>query len=143
MYPDLFVHGLTFFFVFAIVYGSLEVSGIFRRRINTLIALVFAFFSITSEPVVSFIYQILPYAAVFFLIFFFVGFIFSFIKKGTESDWTLGVIVAGFILLILSGQSDFLNNIFSLDENLFNAVITLAALLLIAVIFYGAYKSGK
>jgi len=141
---DFFAYGISFLFVFAVVYGSLEVSGIFSRRITALIAVILGFFILGSESVVLLIWQVLPYAALFFVAFFFIGFVISFAKKGMEGDWTLGVIAAGLVLMVFATQAEHISELFpSLGGGLPADLMILAAALLIIVILYGAYKAGK
>lgn len=145
MFEDIMVSILPFFFVFAIVYGSLGVSSIFDRRINMIIAVVLAFFAISSAEVTNFIYQVLPYAAVFFMIFFFIGFVIKVLKgkgkDGGTTNWELIIVVVGLILMVLATQGmSFFNNMLPGGSDAFNNLATLIGIVLILVIIYAAYK---
>lgn len=130
---------LPFFLVLALVYGSLEVSGIFKNKgVKGVIAIVLAFFAVSSPPVVAFINEIMPYIAVFFIVVFLAGFLSSFFKgkgDGKERDWILIVIILALGLIFLTGQDSF--SIFTLQDQNF---IAMAVLLVIVLLFYGVYK---
>src|SRR4030043_415702 len=102
---DLITLLIPFLFMLAIVYGALDVSGVFRnKRVNALIALVFAFFSLTYEPAILFINQIMPFAIIFFVAFFFLGFVIKVARKGVDKDYTLLIIILGLVLLLFATQ---------------------------------------
>ena len=133
---------LPFFFVLAIVYGSLEVSGIFGNRgVKVIISLVIAFFSALTPFVSELVIFVIPYAAVFFIAFFFLGFVLSFFKgkggKG-EKDYSMLLVILALLLIFLSSGENF--GIFSLeDENFVGMVV----LLVIALVIFAGYKMGK
>lgn len=131
---------LPFFLVLALVYGGLEVSGTFKNKgVKGLISLVVAFFAITSAEMVALINSIMPYAALFFIGFFLLGLLLSPFKKdkeGKERDPVLAVVIVGLVLLFLSRQEHL--GILDVGNQNF---LALAVLLLIALIFYGAYKT--
>ena len=127
---------LPFFFVLAIVYGALEVSKVFQNKgVKAIIALVIAFFASTSPPAVEFIFFILPYAAMFFVVFFFVGFLLSFFKDKGEKDYALIMVILALVLIFISGQ-DNLKFINLQDQNFVGMIV----LLVIALILYSAYN---
>lgn len=152
---DLMTLAVPFFLVFAIVYGALEVSGVFSRKeegrkvtnkkVNAIIALVLGFFAITSEQVVGLTYMFMPYAAVLFIIVFFLGFILSpFRGKEEEKDYSLIAIIAMLVILFLASQGqEMLIDLFPAlgisGENFF----TIAGLLLIIAVLYAAYQHSK
>jgi len=135
---------LPFFLVLAIVYGALEISGVFRNKAaNMTIALVVAFFAITSAPTVAFIMQLLPYAAIFFVIVFLIGFIISFFRgKGRGADLTLLAVVAVLLIIFFANQGyNILENLlpssFPVTSENFTQII---GIVLVVAIFYAAYK---
>ncbi len=138
---ELLILAMPFLFILAIVYGALEMSGVFRNKaVNAIIAIVISFFAISSSQFIEFIYSILPYAAILFVVVFFLGFITSpFRGKGREKkgmDYTLLAVVAGLVLIFLANQPGILN---LQDSNL----ITLIGFIIIIIIFYAAYKQKE
>ncbi len=132
---------VPFLFMLAIVFGALDVAGVFKnKRVNALIALVFAFFTLTYQPAIEFINAIMPYAIMFFVVFFFVGFVIKLVKKETAKDYTLLMIVLGLVLLLFATQSSFIAGIVPGFEQQSSMIITVAALILIGAIFIAAYK---
>jgi hypothetical protein len=135
---------LPFFFVLAIVYGSLEVSGVFRNRgVKGIVAVVVAFFSISSPAVVGFVNFLLPYAAMFFIAFFFLGLLFSFFRgkgegKKDGGNFALLAVILALALIFLSNQENL--RIISLGDRNF---VGMAALLVIVLVLYSAYQAGE
>ena len=143
---ELFTVGIPFFFILAIVYGALEVGGVFKNKgVKVIIALTIAAISITNAQVVEVINQYLPYAAVFFIAFFFLGFIAKVFKgeKGKTKDWTLIIVVVGLILIIFARQGDSFRDLFDRTPLSFENFIVLVAIIVMALLFYAAYKKGK
>jgi len=143
---ELFTVGIPFFFILAIVYGALEVGGVFKNKgVKLLIALAIAAISITNVQIVEIINQYLPYAAIFFITFFFLGFIAKVFKgkKGENKDWFLIIVVVALVLILFARQGDTFRQFFdSTPISYENFVIILAALIM-ALVFYAAYKKGK
>ena len=94
---------IPFFFIFAIIYGALEVSGVFRNKaVKAIIAVALAFFAVSNADVVLFIHQVLPFATVFFVVVFFIGFIAKpFRGRGGEGkrDPFLLLVILGLLLI--------------------------------------------
>ena len=121
---------LPFFFLLAIVYGSLEISKVFKNKaVNAIIAIVLGLFAVITPGVSAFILTIMPYAAVVFVIVFFIGFLKSFfVGKDEEKDYTIPVIIAGLILIFIASQGENLSRWipslnFLSDENFIVAII--------------------
>jgi len=99
---------IPFFFIFAIIYGALEISGVFKNKaVKAIIAVALGFFAISNADVVSFIHLILPYAAVFFVVVFFIGFIAKpFRGRGRKEpgkrDPLMLLVVLGLLLIIFA-----------------------------------------
>ncbi|MBI4020993.1 MAG: hypothetical protein HY369_02010 [Candidatus Aenigmarchaeota archaeon] len=130
---------LPFFLVLALVYGSLEVSGTFKNRgVKAILSVVLAFFAITTPAIVEFITAVMPYAAFFFIAFFFLGFVLSFFKEGEKGkkDYTLIAVVLVLVLVFLASDKGL--DIFTWDDSFLAMVVLLA----IAMILYAAYKRG-
>jgi hypothetical protein len=144
---DLISLMVPFLFMLAIVYGALDVSGVFKnKRVNALIALVFAFFTLTYAPAIEFINQIMPYAIMFFVAFFFLGFIIKAVTKGLKDekgnkDFTLLIIILGLVLLLFATQGPgFINNFLPGFEEQASNIMVISAIVFIGVIFLAVYK---
>lgn len=133
---------LPFFFMLAIVYGALEISKVFENKgVKAIIAVVIAFFSISSPAIIELVIFFLPYAALFFIAFFFLGFVMSFFKdgKGGKKDYVLIIIVLGLLLLFISSE-EYQDIINIQDQNFIGMVV----LLVVVLILYAAYRiEGK
>lgn len=135
---------IPFFFVLAIVYGALEISNVFKNKaVNAIISIAIALFAIISPGVTAFIYQILPVAAIVFVIVFFLGFMKSFFggKGDKDKDYTLPVIIVGLVLIFIVSQSENISRwipqlSFLSNEN-FIVIVILAA---IGFALYATYK---
>lgn len=89
---------LPFFLVLAIVYGALEISKTFTNKaVKAIIAVVFAFFAILNSQIVTLINNILPYAAMAFVVIFIVWIVLKPLrgerKDGRKTDPVLIVVV--------------------------------------------------
>jgi len=133
---------IPFLFMLAIVYGALDVAGVFRnRRVNAVIALVFAFFTLTYAPAIEFINQIMPFAIVFFVAFFFLGFVIKMAKKGVDKDFTLLIIILGLVLLLFATQGPgFIDSFLPGFEEQASNIMLISAIVFIGVILLAAYK---
>ena len=134
---------LPWLFAFAITFGALESSKVFKdKRINGVIALVIAFLAVTSDAVVTFIYSVVPYAAILFIVVFFLAFILSPLRSKEEKkpDFTLAlaILTLGFVwLLQQTGEGVFAGSIILTEE-----MITLAGAIIVLLMFLLAYKKG-
>jgi hypothetical protein len=142
---DLITLLIPFLFILAIVYGALDVSGVFRnKRVNALIALVFAFFSLTYEPAILFINQIMPFAIIFFVAFFFLGFVIKVARKGVDKDYTLLIIILGLVLLLFATQGPgFIDSFVPGFEEQASNIMMAVAIVFIGVILLAAYRLTK
>ncbi len=76
MIPYIMEYAIPFFFLLAVVYGALGISGVFKNRaVNLIIALVIALFGMTYQPFITWLYTIMPYAIALFIAVFFIGFV--------------------------------------------------------------------
>jgi len=131
---------LPFFFVFAIVYGSLEVSNVFKNNaVKAVISLVLAFFAITNADVIELINQVFPYAVILFIALFFIGFVLKLVGGQGSKDYSLIIIVVGLILILLASQGDLVELMNSVNSD----IISYVGLGLILIIFYAAYMQQK
>lgn len=107
MLPETILGGFApLLFMIAVIYGALEVSGVFRnRKVNAVVAVCIGTMSMTYQPLVEFIYTFMPYAAMVFIVFFLFGFVKKSMfgeKKGDKPrDWTLLIIVGGLLMVVL------------------------------------------
>jgi len=133
---------IPFFFVLAVVYGSLEVSNVFRKSsVKGLISLAIAAVTLTSEAVTVFVMDILPYAAILFVIFFVLGFILNVFRgEDKKVDFSLVAVIAALVLVFVLSQQDFVESYVPWLSSE-NSVFIVAGILLL-MIFYAAYKKG-
>jgi len=104
MIPYIMEYAIPFFFLLAVVYGALGVSGLFKNKgVNLIIALAIAFFGMTYQPFTVWMYAIMPYAIALFIAVFFLGFIYKLFKSKKDSspkDYTLILIVIGLFIIL-------------------------------------------
>ncbi len=100
---------IPFLFVLGVIYGSLEVAGVFKNRaVNFIIAVAFSFMAISNYTVIEFISGIIPYATIVFIIIFGIMFlkrtVFAGIGKGKggEEDYSLPLIILMFIFIFIA-----------------------------------------
>lgn len=132
-------------FIVAVVYGALEVSGVFRNKgVKAIISVAIAFMGMTYSPLAVFINEVLPYAAIFFMVIFFLGFLFSFFRRGAGKDYVLIVIILGiFLLLLARTESDVASLLSSWTNITTQNLMALLGLGLVIVILSAAYKIGQ
>ena len=151
--PDITGFFLPFLFVLAVVFGGLEMSGIFESKdgrsrgkaAKLLISAVIAFIAASSPLVLGFLSVLLPYAALLFVAVFFLGFLWKLgSKKAQKKDYTLILIIAALALVALSAFGTDLTRLvpglgLSQDQ-----LLTAAGLVFIFVILVAAYsKAGE
>lgn len=131
---------IPFFFLLAIVYGGLQISKLFdNKAANMLIAIAIAMFGALTPEVSAFIYQVLPVASIFFVVFFFIGFVWKFFDSKKEKDYTLGIVVMGLLMLLGAGLYQ-AGSPFPLGDILSENLMVGIAIIFIIAIFYAAYK---
>ena len=136
---DLFTFGIPFFFMLAVVFGALEVGGVFQNSgVKVIISLVIAFFAASFEPASAFVFSILPHATAFFIIVFFLGFVKKlFTGQDKKIDWTM-IAVLSILFLILLINIEPLTGI-GLGGQATNLVYVIG-FIAILMIFYAAYQ---
>ncbi|MEM5772199.1 MAG: hypothetical protein QXF15_01730 [Candidatus Aenigmatarchaeota archaeon] len=92
---------ILFVFIFAVVFGVLNLSKIFSRAVNTLISFALAIFAISYQPFVSMIWMYLPSMVWIFIILFFIAFIFKIFGIKLQSSVSLFDIVPSVVALLL------------------------------------------
>ena len=148
LFPREFLEfALPFFFILAVVYGSLEFTEVFKNRgARAIISVVIAFVSISYPPVSAFIYQFLPVLAVFFLVFFLLGFILSIFKKAEKPDAPAIAMIFAILLIVLAGTwYNLMSSLSGFGISFASAsnILWLIGILILIVIFYAAYKIEK
>jgi len=144
---DIISSVIPFLFVGAIVYGALEVSGVFaNKNVKTIIAAVIALFSLTYEPLTLFINQILPYAAIFFIAVFFIAFLFKPFKSGGgegKRDYTMIIVICGLVLIFLanSGYEMVRQWIPQLANS--NYIVAIGVIIVVFILYAAYKKSGE
>lgn len=141
--PSLVTYGVPFLFILAIVFGALEVAGVFKNKyVKMLISLAIAVITATNAQVVSVINQILPYAAIGFVVIFFLAFLFKSFKT-QEGDWPLIIISGGLLLLVFVVLGANWQQFFKFLPVTYNNFLWIIGIILFIVVLYGAYKVGS
>ncbi len=144
MATDIFTQIIPFLFVLAVVYGALDYSNVFKKNsVKGLVSLAIAFFALTSQFVIDFIYGVLPYAVILFVVVFFLAFIARLVGgKGKERkiDWSLAMIVIILLLIFLASYGEDLVITFLPSVNVTEFMYAVG-LILILLIFYAVYKN--
>ncbi|HLD38773.1 MAG TPA: hypothetical protein VJB05_00490 [archaeon] len=95
----------TFLFVFALIFGLLSYSkiGEFNKKVNALLALAIAGFSVMYEPLVLAMQQYMPIAAAVLIVVFFFALLKKMFgkKEGDKSGDTVPLIITLAVLLLL------------------------------------------
>ena len=134
----------TFLFVFALVFGLLSYSkiGEFNKKVNALLALAIAGFSVIYEPLVAGLTQYMPIAAGLLIIVFFVALVKKVLggKEGGGKDTFPIVVSIAVLLLILmnfsSGIAAFLPQ--SLIDS--STIFWIIGIIFVLLFFWGIYK---
>ena len=92
---------IPFLFVFAIVFGVLEVSKVFKNKaIMAIIAFVIAFFAVSNVGFLALLNTFLPVLIWIFVGLFILVFIFRLLGRETGRDRTMTTIAAGIIMML-------------------------------------------
>ena len=135
---------IPFIFMLAIVFGALDVAGVFKnKRVNMMIAMVFALFTLTYQPAIDFINGIMPIAIILFIVFFFIGFAIKAVKKEVNKDWTLVIIIITLVFLGLATQNSLITGLLPGLAEQWNTMITIVAIVLVGMLLLAAYRRGK
>ena len=136
----------TFLFVFAVVFGLLSIAKgkddkvLFKNSVNVIIAVVFAAFSVTYEPLVAALQQFIPLAAALLLIVFFFVFLRRLFgsKTGQHFDALPFLVVISFLLLLVGLFWDSLG--LSVPGMSSSNMMWLIGIIIVIMIFLAAYK---
>jgi hypothetical protein len=98
----------TFLFIFAVVFGLLSYAkvGDFGKRINAIIALAFALFSVFYQPLVLGLQQWLPIAVILMIILFFIIFVKRMFASEKTGDTFPMAIALATLLIVFSVVGD-------------------------------------
>ena len=139
---------IPFIFVLAIVFGALEMAGVFKNKaVHFIIAIVIAFFASSYQPFLAVLSNYLPYILWFFVAVFFIGFLLKILglRKG-EGDIQTTMIIYAVILFILLAVGWTLADQVQLDLPIIGGtenVVVIITLVIIAIIFFLAFKAGR
>lgn len=138
---------IPFLFVLAIIFGVLELTRIIRNRgANFLIALSIAFFTVTNSAFVELLWSQFALITGFFIVMFFIVFVLQvFGVRGKESTGGEGIMINGAILVLLLSFGFTYSNLLPQIPFLGGGtnLISIAAVILILVIFWVAFKTGE
>ena len=144
---DLMGFMLPFLLVLAIIYGALDLASVFKNRaVNAIIAVVVAVIAVSNAGVVAFIVQVMPWAALLFIVVFFIKFVLSMFRPGEGGrDYTLLIALLGLLAVFMLSQGtelvhDWLPGGFPVSED--NLILIIGLIIVVALIF-AAYKSSS
>ena len=147
--PTMAPYVATFLFIFGVVFGLLSYAGTggdekknklsFGTRVNAIIALAFAIFSLFYPPLVTGLQQFLPIAVIILLVLFFIVFLKRIFDK--EKGDSLPIMVSmGIMLVVLTIAGDeLLGSILPSGFDL-NNVMWIVGVVLVIMFFWAAYN---
>lgn len=142
----------TFLLVFALVFGLLSVSKLLDKRVNALLALAIALFSIFYTPLVVGLQEFMPIAAIFLIIVFFIVFLKKVFggEKGHAADLLPIVVVLALLLLVLTtiGAGQFVISWlssfgFAPTDALFFVGLIIVLIIFVAVYYHKGWPASK
>lgn len=146
---ELLSYPVTFVFVFAVTFGLLEFvskknqGGFLPSKVNVLLALVFSMVAIAYQPILSFIWSILPIATVLFAVIFFAIFLINVFggEKNAVEDTTVPTIVLGLLLLVIGTLWNKFIPALNLPYINRGDLLWIIGLVIVGIVFFSAYKS--
>ena len=136
----------TFLFVFALIFGLLSYSkvGDFNKRVNAMLALAIAGFSVLYEPLVVTLSQYIPIAASVLIIVFFLALVKKIFEgkdsKQAKDYFPLIVVIAILFLLLIAFADVFLA---FLPGNFDSSVVLWGVgIVFVLLFFWLVYKTG-
>ncbi len=135
----------TFLFVFALIFGLLSYSkiGDFNKRVNAMLALAIAGFSVLYEPLVVTLSQYIPIAASLLIIIFFLALVKKIFegKEGSKKDYFPLIAVIAILFLLLIAFADIF--LAFLPGNFDPSVVLwVIGLVFVVLFFWLIYKTG-
>ncbi|MBS3050532.1 MAG: hypothetical protein J4400_00070 [Candidatus Aenigmarchaeota archaeon] len=143
--PTVVPYVSTFLFVFALIFGLLSYSkvGDFNKRVNAMLALAIAGFSVLYEPLVLTLSQYIPIAAGVLIIVFFLALVKKIFegKEGSKKDYFPLIVVIAILFLLLIALADVF--LAFLPGNFDPSVVLWGIGLVFVILFFWLiYKSG-
>lgn len=94
---------ISFLFVFAVVFGVIDLSGIFKKNriVTAVIALSMAAFATGYVPFMNILWDLLPKLVWFFIAIFIVAFVIKIFRVKNGTDPGTSLLFTGIILMIL------------------------------------------
>ena len=144
---NLLYYLIPFLFTYALLFLSIEVSGIFgagRKNLKSLIALAISFFAMLYKGYVEFVYGLTPYIAYILIIIFVILLVKTLVVdklvsgKGKVSEKEK-ILLLVFLFLGITTFSYLFPNTLSLPFLSSQDIIFLAALILVVLILYLGY----
>jgi len=140
---------IPFLFVFAIVFGVLGITNVFKNRgVNFLVALAISFFAISNPAFVSLLWLQFGNITAFFIVMFFIAFILEIfgLRKGEpgKSRAPESMIINGAILFILLSIGFLFIDLippFPFIGGGANLLLFFAIIFILAI-FWAAFKAG-
>jgi len=136
---------MPFLFVLVDVFGVLQITRVFNKGVNFIIAIVLAFFAANNPVFISLFWSQLINVVIFFVVLFFLAFILEmFGLRGKGAQAKEGLIIYGAILFVLLSIGFKYTETFPElpyiggGENL----MLLIAIVLILAVFWAAFKIG-
>lgn len=105
IFSDYFLFLISFMFTFALVYGILIISNVFKgqKRVNILISISIALFASLYENYVSFLFQWMSYIVIFFIIVFLLSILRNLFEgKAIKENWETLITIVILFLIFLS-----------------------------------------
>ncbi len=145
--PDILAFATSFLFIFAVVFGLLVYTKIFKetRAVPAVIAVVFGIIASLYAPFVIFLQAIIPFAAIILVLLFFIIFLRTLLGGGggkKRIDPWPAVVSLGISLILLGIFWDQLAGYFGLTIRESENLLLLAGVVIIIAIFYIAYRVG-
>ena len=146
---EFLAYPISFLFVFAVIFGVLELvnkrqkGGFFPRKVNILIAITFGLVAMAYEPLLSFIWSIIPLATVILVVLFFIAFLGELFKQSEEKEFTVIIIVLGILLLIMGALWDKIAKILPFQFMNQSDLLWIIGIIIVLLMFYAAYMSQK
>ncbi|MFA4819798.1 MAG: hypothetical protein WC613_02445 [Candidatus Aenigmatarchaeota archaeon] len=137
----------TFLFVFALIFGLLSYSkiGEFNKKVNALLALAIAGFSVMYEPLVLGMQQYMPIAAAVLIVVFFFALIRKIFgkKEGDKDGDTVPLIITlGVLLLLMAAFGQNLTSFLPAGMDI-QAVLWGVGIIVVVLFFWLIYKTPE
>jgi len=107
IFSDYIYYLIPFIFTFALVFGVLTISNVFKnqKNVNAILALAITLFSILYPPYIKILYNWLPYLCILFILLFVVLMLrnlFVESEKKLQQSWPMLITIAILFLIFIS-----------------------------------------